>query len=652
MVPREAVDCNDQLAKVDQLKARFIDFFGKKGFHFEQAETAIPPDSDSTGRDFLACNAMAFSGFYSGEESGAGMRLARIQPSVRPGSGSKIGFSAKHMTSFDMMGLFDFDTTDPGEIFAQVIDYFVLEVGLLADEIVINVSDAPDNVFGEVVRERQDVSVNYMGAEQLVWQELDGLSGFRAEINWRRPDGTVWELWNVSYVDGRIFDSGGSLERILAAKEKADSVFDVGELALIKSKLDALVATEYTELVYFLCDQIRTFERLTQYGVQPAGSKGGRAKFARHIAENIIATAYSLGIDCAALNANFNFDLSDEDTGFNRKIDQAKAFARRHWSPDEVVSLSEILSGDFYSNNIARLNLLKLPHVLVAILLDMGFTVGLPPQEELSAFLNHYPKVVNVMLERNRPNAVISQLRLAIGNIDPEAAIALVGSSSEIESRAIGDIDLVVVSNQVNIFDLLKNSIPGFEALSDDSLRFDYEGYEVGIVPLSTEQFDDRVLPVLSGEGLEPRYKPWAVGGEVPEGFLGDMLKARIIKTDRRGIVRNIQGRIEGEREVLFMNIVNFTLKELQQRLEQVSRQIEIGSKGRVGLDVAKAQAKFVLIRLAYAMNQVFFRGVKRVDNDVVESDEDIKGLVDLLESDCFQLAIAQKFLENIKNKL
>lgn len=626
-----------KLEALNLLIQQFDAFWSSKGFRFERAVSALPEDGST--HDFLACNAMAFTSIYEGvvaPEQGR-RKLARIQPSIRPSGGPKIGISPKHMTAFDMLGLFDFECSDPQALFNEILRFFAEELGIGYDSLSVNIT--PGNALGVAARETQKsqiaLRVVEKSAESLKWAEVDGKSGFRAEINWMRPDGTEWELWNTSYVDGRILDSGGSLERVLAAKENANTVFDVGELAVIKSGLEGLLKGADDATIHFLADQIRTLKRVEADGVKPGG-KGGRSLFARKVAENIISVSFVMGVNAREIFSTFDINGASEIANFDRKLRQVAGFLAREGDLTKgEIDLRTIFSDPFKAGNIQNLNLLKQPHVLIMLLLQAGCSIDLSslPKSEMRSLWPQQPLLIDDLVDRQKPQAVINNLRKQIRAIDPNAAILLVGSRANNFIVKAGDIDLVVVSDRDGFASDLMNSIHGYSSTSDDSLRFDIDHQEVGIVPLSSAEFQTRITDVLEFKDLNLRYKPWALGAEVPEGFLGDMKKARLIQDRQDGFVTNLRRRIDQDSAAVHREIVLSSVTELVERVKQLGRQFQLGDSGEYGKSAAKVQIVFILLRMAYAKQETFFRGIKRIDQSILAKEPLIHQFLILLQN-------------------
>lgn len=623
---------NEVLSETGVLVRKFADFWSQNGFVFEENNSAIPDDTHPDV-DFLACNAMAFTPLYTGEETVVPERqkLARLQSSVRPGGGRKIGISAKHMTGFDMLGVFDFECCDPQALLQKVVHFFATELGIGYECLSINVSKG--TVFDSAARNIQsgnpDFSIREMPPETLQWNAVAGKQGFRAEINCKLPSGSEWELWNVSYVDGRIFDSGGSLERLLAVTQNKESVFDVGELADIRAQLEPLVAACEPDIINFLCDKIRVLKRLQDNGVTPGG-RGGRQKFVRNLAQDVISTLLSIGGDPQNIFKVFGLDEFNEVENFDRKIRQAEALYRRNPSLfGNPISLRTLLSESFIDENITQLNLLKYPHALVSLLIEMGACFDLQDFDAVDELLSsQLPLVFSRLIKSKKTGALINNVRSDIKQIDPKAGIILTGSKANSRILNVGDVDLIVVSDTGDFASRAAAEIDGYCSTDDDSLRFQINSITVGILPLSIRELENRINGVLDGSDLKPRYKNWAVGAEVPEGFLGDIDRAKVLVDRPDGAITNLRRQISTNAVPMYQEIEKHCINELNLRMEQLNRQVQIGAEGEYGLALVSSQILFILIRLAYARQKNHFRGVKRVNEKILVQEPQIYELI------------------------
>lgn len=270
----------------------FVDYWREHDYQTICTTDSAPP-AHLPNIDFSSCGAMHYGPIINGEEAVPSQpRIARIQRSVRPGSGVKIGYSPKHLTAFDMLDVFDLDVLRRLEqTLEQIIYFFAQHLNIGSDNLVINVSTGEEDFLAKAVKkvaQKYHVEVHLLSADQLVWQVKNAPhTGTRAEINWKKPDGDLWELWNISLINNQFLDSGGSMERADAARWGCNTVFDVGELAQVKARLAALNIDLSEAELHFLTDQVRSVTRLLLEGILPGGNSGRRI-FVRNLLTNIL----------------------------------------------------------------------------------------------------------------------------------------------------------------------------------------------------------------------------------------------------------------------------------------------------------------------------------------------------------------------------
>lgn len=629
----------------DKLLETFSAFWSRNGFGFEKNDCLLPPE-DELKVGFTACNAMHFANIYRDRNQQSRPKLARVQRSLRTRGLEKVGVSPKHLTAFDMLGVFDFECKNPGELLQKVIEFFAIELGIGYENLSVNVSNGGDQfsqAAADLATSNMGLSINELPSNALTWHANSiNATGFRAEINWKKPSGEVWELFNVSFIDGRIFDAEGSLERILAAKDGADTVFDTGELSRIKTDLMPKIPACDEEILNFLTDQVRILRRLKDDEIEP-GSQNGRVQFARRIAQYIVTTLYSLGVpieNMSVLLDELEIPVGGEVSHFSSKVTQARWFFERN--PElfgNPINLTHLFQNkDKY---ISKLNLLRYPHALISYLINTGaeFDLDKFPEKDFRGDEEDCPLAFGKLISRIKVNAVVNSLRNKIRKIDPDAGILLVGSVTNDRILAPGDIDLVVVTEMENFPELITSELSGYSKTSDDSLRFNVGEFEVGIVPLGVADFENRVNSVVEDGQLDPLYKRWAIGAEVPEGFLGDLSKAKIIAERPGRKMKNAKDKVSKYPESLKEKLTSYCLMELSDRILQLRRLLEIGYKSRHAIHVITGQIIFNLLRLAYSKQSVYFKGIKRVEFAILEKEPDINALINILESNDFDIA-------------
>lgn len=212
-------------------------------------------------------------------------------------------------------------------------------------------------------------------------------------------------------------------------------------------------------------------------------------------------------------------------------------------------------------------------------------------------------------------NKVIEDFVLErVGRSDPTAGIALVGSRVRGTERP-QDWDFVVVSTRLDIWDAFLDHNKDVSGISDDSVRFTLETGDVGVVPLSHAAFAARIDKPLNGQ-VDLSYKPWAIGAVAPEGFLGDIAQAHIIRDTVDRTLSRRQAQLSTFPDNLKLVIEQNTRAELHSRLRQLSRAYE--NHDDLNILVLKGQILFLIVRLLYANEGKYFYGSKHYKPDAL----------------------------------
>lgn len=212
-------------------------------------------------------------------------------------------------------------------------------------------------------------------------------------------------------------------------------------------------------------------------------------------------------------------------------------------------------------------------------------------------------------------NKVIEHFVLdRVGRSDASAGIALVGSRVRSSDKP-QDWDFVVVSMRLDIWDTFLSCNQDYHGISDDSVRFVVENVHVGVVPLSNAAFAARIDNTLNGQ-VDLSYKPWAVGAMAPEGFLGDIAKAQIIRDTVDHTLSQRQAQLSTFPENLKWVIQQNTRAEIHSRLSQLRR--AYSNQDELNVLILKGQILFLILRLLYAKESKYFYGSKHYQQDTL----------------------------------
>ena len=192
---------------------------------------------------------------------------------------------------------------------------------------------------------------------------------------------------------------------------------------------------------------------------------------------------------------------------------------------------------------------------------------------------------------------------------DSEAGVLLVGSAAKGETDGLNDLDLLVVGDWSKISAL--KSDPSYRDTCDYSMRFEFPNMpDVGILVKSIAELRVRIDEVLSGS-VDLMYKPWAIGAEAPEGFLGDIAASRIITDTPMGDLSNLKSRVNNYPDQLGEYIMQNCHQELTLRIQQIEKAVL--RKDYLSAQILKGHIIFVLMRLIFADQKMYFSGVKSI---------------------------------------
>ena len=212
---------------------------------------------------FPYCCAMFYSDFYT-ESNIKGNKIFREQWCIRTDNYSKAGMSPKHLTFFNMGGLFNFspenyifDVSKVLELISSLVDSNNLKI-VASEKLNDDLLYFLDDSFDLSLKDNLDWKVNFKTP----------FEGSRIELFFQKGDFKM-ELWNMSLLfyehNYSLFDSGGSLERLASAHEKSDSIFNNYYFDIHRSNFNSdlisLFPSKY-QSNYFL-DISRTLNKLS-----------------------------------------------------------------------------------------------------------------------------------------------------------------------------------------------------------------------------------------------------------------------------------------------------------------------------------------------------------------------------------------------------
>jgi alanyl-tRNA synthetase len=337
------------------IRESFLSFFEKRG-HRRVASSPLVPQNDPT---LLFTNAgmVQFKDVFTGREKRDYTRATTAQKCVRAGGKhndlENVGFTARHLTFFEMLGNFSF-----GDYFKKDAVAFAWEwvTGVLAipkDRLAVTIFKGEDGVprdeeaFGywhqdqNVPKER----IHALGKKDNFWAMGDtGPCGPCSEIHFHQGDDLPcaeesagrrclgvececdrWlEIWNLVFMqfersaDGKLtplpkpsIDTGAGLERLAAVVQGKRTNFDTDLLRSVITKVEELSKTKYAGgtsdsdvSMRVIADHSRTTAFLVADGVLP--SNEGRGYVLRRIMRRAIRYGARMGLSDLFLHHTAN----------------------------------------------------------------------------------------------------------------------------------------------------------------------------------------------------------------------------------------------------------------------------------------------------------------------------------------------------------
>ncbi len=329
-----------------QLRARFLDFFTRKG-HTVVSSSSLVPHNDPT---LLFTNAgmNQFKDCFLGNEKRDYVRAASSQKCVRAGGKhndlENVGRTARHHTFFEMLGNFSFGDYFKKEAIAYAWEFLTVDLKLDKSRLYVTVY-TDDDEAAEIWQTQEGVPkdrIYRFGEKDNFWSMGDtGPCGPCSEIFWDNgpevgcgsPDCAVgcecdryMEIWNNVFMqfdrsaDGTLtplpkpaVDTGMGLERICTVMQGVQSNYDTDLIRAIIAHVEELSGKRYGDSrehdvsMRVIADHSRATAFLIADGVLP--SNEGRGYVLRRIMRRAMRHAKMLGVEEPLLYRSATFVL-------------------------------------------------------------------------------------------------------------------------------------------------------------------------------------------------------------------------------------------------------------------------------------------------------------------------------------------------------
>jgi alanyl-tRNA synthetase len=310
-----------------QLRRAFLQYFKDQG-HTVVPSSPVVPHDDPT---LLFCNAgmNQFKDVFLGKAQRDYTRAVDSQKCIRVGGKhndlENVGHTSRHLTFFEMLGNFSFGDYFKAEAIRFAWEVSVDVFGLEVERLWVSVYRDDDEAF--------DLWTKYLPAERIVrlgekdnfWAMGDtGPCGPCSELLFDRGDAfgvapspyedidgeRFFEFWNLVFMEfnrdasgkmaplpKRNIDTGAGLERIVALKEGARTLFETDVLRSLIGTVERVSGKKYGGEAPFhvIADHLRCLAFAIADGVQP--SNVDRGYVLRKVLRRAVRYGRQLGMD-------------------------------------------------------------------------------------------------------------------------------------------------------------------------------------------------------------------------------------------------------------------------------------------------------------------------------------------------------------------
>jgi alanyl-tRNA synthetase len=317
------------MQSLTEIRSRFLEFFRARG-HEVVPSSPLVPRNDPT---LLFTNAgmVQFKNVFTGQEKRSYARAATAQKCVRAGGKhndlENVGYTARHLTFFEMLGNFSFGDYFKEEAIAHAWDLVHTDFGLPAERLLVTVYAEDDDAFAlwKKIAGIPESRIIRIATSDNFWSMGEtGPCGPCSEIFFDHgpkimggPPGSAEqdgdrfvEIWNLVFMQyeqfaggGRVplprpsIDTGMGLERFTTVMQGVQDVFDVDlfrHLIAASVELTAQPASgAHAASHRVIADHLRSSAFLIADGVLP--SNEGRGYVLRRIMRRAMRHAHLLG---------------------------------------------------------------------------------------------------------------------------------------------------------------------------------------------------------------------------------------------------------------------------------------------------------------------------------------------------------------------
>ncbi|HXR54150.1 MAG TPA: alanine--tRNA ligase [Acidimicrobiales bacterium] len=311
----------------NQLRSSFLGFFAERAHQLVPSASLVPRDPSVL---FTIAGMVPFKPYFTGENQAPWPRAAAVQKCFRTVDIDNVGASASHDTFFEMLGNFSFGDYFKERAIPLAWELVTEVLGIDAERLWVTVHESDDEAE-EIWVDATGVHaerIQRLGDEGNFWKMGEtGPSGPCSELFFDKGerfgagggprDGAeerYVELWNLVFMqynrmpDGSLvdlpkknIDTGMGLERMLAALQGVDTIFDTDAFTPLIETAERILGARYgteraTDIaIRRLADHGRAMTMLISDGVLP--SNDGRGYVLRRLIRRAILAARRLGVE-------------------------------------------------------------------------------------------------------------------------------------------------------------------------------------------------------------------------------------------------------------------------------------------------------------------------------------------------------------------
>ncbi|MCW2924106.1 MAG: alanyl-tRNA synthetase [Thermoleophilia bacterium] len=320
--------------KSAEIRQTFLDHFARDNGHAEVPSASLIPSAYDPSILLNTAGMQPFMPYFLDVEQPPGPRLTSCQKCFRAVDIEEVGFTARHMTFFEMLGNFSFGDYFKRGAIEMAWDLIINKFGIPLDRLWVTVHEGDPDLGLGLDTEARDLWIEVgMPADRIValgednfWKAgATGPCGPCSEIFFDRgpewgPDGQpgdegdrYLEFYNLVFMqyrrdpEGRLhelpaknIDTGMGLERISSILQDNVSIFEIDSVQPITSWAEARSGRTYgddeatTKAMRVLIDHGRGMSFLASDGVQP--SNEGRGYVLRRVIRRAIQHADRIGL--------------------------------------------------------------------------------------------------------------------------------------------------------------------------------------------------------------------------------------------------------------------------------------------------------------------------------------------------------------------